>query len=130
MATYLLDTSVLIDALNGKKGRRQTLRDLVLQGHTLASCPITVAEVYAGMRPKEEAVTTAFVQSLIYYEIAFETARRAGRLRKAFASSGKTLSLSDTLIAAVALDRGFVLFTDNQKDFPMPGLVLFSGSPN
>lgn len=68
------------------------------------------------MRPGEEPVTTAFIESLSYFEIAFEVARQAGKLGKAFATKGKTLSLSDTLIAAVALDRGFVLFTDNQKD--------------
>ena len=54
MATYLLDTSVIIDALNDKRGRREFLLGLVRQGHLLACCPVNVTEVYAGMRPKEE----------------------------------------------------------------------------
>ncbi|MBC8165886.1 MAG: hypothetical protein H7Y20_08445 [Bryobacteraceae bacterium] len=54
MATYLLDTSVIIDALNGKRGRRDLLLGLVRQGHLLACCPINVTEVYAGMRSNEE----------------------------------------------------------------------------
>ena len=54
MATLLLDTSVLIDAINDRKGRRLFLRGLVEQGNILACCAINVAEVYAGMRPKEE----------------------------------------------------------------------------
>jgi len=37
MATYLLDTSVIIDALNGKKNRDQTLKELLQQGHLLAA---------------------------------------------------------------------------------------------
>jgi predicted nucleic acid-binding protein len=55
MATYLLDTTVIIDVINRKRDRNQFLLELAEeQGHILACCPINVAEVYAGMRPKEE----------------------------------------------------------------------------
>lgn len=54
MAIFLLDTNVIIDALNGKKDRNPFLLGLIDQGHLLACCPINVAEVYAGVRPKEE----------------------------------------------------------------------------
>jgi predicted nucleic acid-binding protein len=57
MTTYLLDTSVIIDALIDKKNRRQLLRELITQGNTLACCPINITEVYAGLRPKEEQST-------------------------------------------------------------------------
>jgi predicted nucleic acid-binding protein len=57
MAIYFLDTSVIIDAINDKKGRRQFLRDLIGNGNTLACCPINIAEVYAGLRPHEEPHT-------------------------------------------------------------------------
>ena len=53
MATYLLDTSVIIDALNNKRRRRDLLLDLLKQGNLLACCPINVTEVYAGLRPEE-----------------------------------------------------------------------------
>lgn len=42
-----------------------------------------------------------------------------------YARRGRTLSLSDTLIAAVALINGLMLITDNVKDFPLAGLKLF-----
>ena len=51
MATFLLDTSVIIDAINGKRDRGQLLQRLLEQGHLLACCPINVTEVYAGLRP-------------------------------------------------------------------------------
>ena len=41
MATYLLDTTVIIDAINEKRDRRLLLRQLVTEGHILACCPIT-----------------------------------------------------------------------------------------
>ena len=49
MSTYLLDTNVIIDILNDKKGRRALLLDLLNQGHVLACCPINVSEIYAGL---------------------------------------------------------------------------------
>ena len=49
MATILLDTSVIIDAINGKRNRNRLLRELLGQDHLLACCPINVTEVYAGM---------------------------------------------------------------------------------
>ena len=66
MATYLLDTSVIIDALNNKRSRHGLLLDLPRQGHLLACCPINVAEVYAGLLPKEESATEEFLRTLEY----------------------------------------------------------------
>jgi len=126
VATYLLDTSVIIDAINEKKSRRQLLRALVEEGHLLACCPINVAEVYAGMRPKEEAVTTELLRSLRYYPISFETAELGGRLRREYGRKGSTLSVTDTLIAAVAIHQGLTLVTDNARHFPMKDLALFA----
>ena len=36
-----------------------------------------------------------------------------------------TLSLSDMLIAATALEHGLTLITHNKKHFPMPELSLY-----
>ena len=67
MNTYLLDTSVLIDLLNGKRGRDALLLRLLSEGHLLACCSINVTEVYAGMRPGEQAKTDSFMDSLQYW---------------------------------------------------------------
>ncbi|MGD1070241.1 MAG: hypothetical protein ABSB15_08880 [Bryobacteraceae bacterium] len=40
MATYLLDTCVIIDALNDKRNRPALLFELLNAGHLLACCPI------------------------------------------------------------------------------------------
>lgn len=124
MAVFLLDTSVIVDALNGKRGRETRLFDLLAAGHLLASCAVTTAEVYAGMRPSEEHLTSAFLSSLRYYDAPFEVARLAGRFRYDWARKGKTLSLADTLIAATALHYDLTLITDNVRHFPMPQLRL------
>ena len=65
MTTYLLDTSVIIDVLNGKRNRDSPLRGLFSQGDFLACCAVNVSEVYAGLCPKETK-TKAFLLSLYY----------------------------------------------------------------
>src|SRR5688572_16374548 len=125
MPVLLLDTTLIIDVLNEKRNRRQLLRELVASGHRLACCPINVTEVYAGMRPKEQPETDRFLSSLEYYPISFPAARLAGELKQKYSRKGRTLSVSDTLIAAVALHNGFTLLTDNTKDFPMKELTLY-----
>ena len=130
MATYLLDTNIIVDALNDKRNRNAALHNLAATGHTLACCPINVAEVCAGLRPKEEARTTALLQSLKLYPITFPVAELAGRLKREYGSKGKTLSIPDTIVAAVALHNELVLITDNVKDFPMEDLSLYPHPPS
>jgi predicted nucleic acid-binding protein len=121
----LLDTSVLIDALRLRRRRRQWLAELVRAGHTLATSALNVAEVYAGMRPSEEAETKAFLSALECYEITASVAEVAGRLKSQWSKKGRTLTLADMLVAAVALQQGCPLATDNGRDFPMPKLQLY-----
>jgi predicted nucleic acid-binding protein len=51
--TYLLDSSVLIDALNDRSGRLQLLTQISHQDILLACCAINVTELYMGIRPGE-----------------------------------------------------------------------------
>ncbi len=125
MATFLLDTCVIIDALNNKRGRPALLLDLVKSGHVLACCPINITEVYSGMRPKEETATEEFFASLQHVPIAPSAARLAGELKRDYARKGTTLNLGDVIIAAVAIHNKLTLLTDNTKDFPMADLSLY-----
>jgi predicted nucleic acid-binding protein len=91
----------------------------------LACCPINIAEVYAAVRPKEEAVTEGFLASLQYVPITPPAARLAGGLKRDYARKGTTLNLGDVIVAAVAVHNQIALLTDNTKDFPMAGLSLY-----
>ena len=61
MDVILLDTNVIVDAINGKRGRAQFLENLVLRRNLLACCSINVTEVYAGMHPHEARKTEALM---------------------------------------------------------------------
>jgi predicted nucleic acid-binding protein len=121
----LLDTSVLIDALRSRRGRRQWLARLVRTGHSLETSALNVGEVYAGMRPEEEEQTKTFLGALLCHSITADTGERAGRLKSEWAGKGRTLTLADTIVAAVAIAQDASLATDNRRDFPMAELRLY-----
>ena len=122
---YLLDTTIIIDAINGKRNRPEQLEELITGGNLLACCPINVTEVYAGMRPGEEEATERLLQSLKLYPVTFPIARLAGILKRNYSKKGKTLTVPDATIAAVAIYNGLPLITDNVKDFPREELQLY-----
>jgi predicted nucleic acid-binding protein len=121
----LLDSSVIIDAINDRNGRPQLLGGLLAEGTLLACCPINVTEVYMGMRPHEVARTEEFLRSLEFYPVTWEIAKFAGTLYREWRHKGMTLALPDLTVAAVAISNGLQLATDNPKDFPMPELRLY-----
>jgi predicted nucleic acid-binding protein len=124
-ATCLLDSGIIIDALNGKRGRRELIDQLIQDGADMACCSINVTEVYAGLRPGEEAKTGRLLRSLKFYPVTWEIAKQAGGLLNVWRQQNRTLSLPDTTIAAVALANDLMLVTGNPKDFPMPELRLY-----
>lgn len=124
MANYLLDTSVIIDYLRGKKERVELLRKLISEGTILSCCSINIIEVYAGMKEKERAITEEFLDSLEYYEISKEIAKKAGNYKKFYQQKGIILSLPDVAIAAVVVSNNLFFLTDNPKDYPMPELKI------
>ncbi len=119
---YLLDTSIVIDVLNRKRGRPELVQQLLFGGGTLASCPITIAEVHAGMRPGEERRTERFLRSLTFFPITFEISSMAGDLIASWRLQGRRFALPDMAVAAVALSNDLVLVTGNIQDFPMAEL--------
>ncbi len=124
-ATCLLDSGIIIDALNGRRGRWELIDRLIQDGAEMACCSINVTEIYAGLRPGEEVKTERFLKSLKFYPVTWEIAKQAGALMNVWRQQNRTLSLPDTTIAAVALANDLVLVTGNLKDFPMPELQLY-----
>jgi predicted nucleic acid-binding protein len=121
----LLDTSVLINLLHGRREPLELLGEFVQRGFALATSSINVAEVYAGMRPGEERATEQLLSAFSCLELTPEIARKAGEITAAERRIGRSHSLDDMMIAATAMAHGYALLTDNRKDFQIPGLELF-----
>jgi hypothetical protein len=71
-----------------------------------------------GMRPKEAQRTTELLRSLQLLPITFTVAALAGSLKYDYAKKGITLSLTDAIIAAVAIHNQLTLITEIIKHFP------------
>ena len=121
----LLDTSVLIDTLRLRHGRKELLAELVEDGNRLATTAINIAEIYSGVRAGEEDRTIQLLESLECYAIDAAVGEHAGRLRNCWARRGHAIALPDMFVAAVAIEQGCALLTDNRKHFPMPELKLY-----
>jgi predicted nucleic acid-binding protein len=125
MTPLLLDTNIIVDAFRRRNDRHLLIHHFLDQGQPLASCSITLTEIYAGMRPHEETTTRAFLKSLLFLAITEDIAEHAGRLKAHYARRGRTLSFQDASMAAVCVAYGCPLVTENTKDFPMPELQLY-----
>ena len=125
MTPFLLDTNIIVDVLRKRNGRLLLIDHLLEHGQPLASCPITLTEIYAGMRPHEEKPTRAFMKSLLFLAVTEEIAEHAGHLKARYAKRGRSLSFQAVSIAAVSIAYGCTLVTENTKDFPMPELQIY-----
>jgi predicted nucleic acid-binding protein len=121
----LLDTTVVIDVLRNRNQRRQFVADLINSRQTLVTSTVTIAEIYAGIRSGEEQATRKLLSDLDWFPVSAVIAERAGELKASFRRQGQTRSITDMIVAATALEHGFIVATDNRKDFQIPGLMLY-----
>ncbi len=124
MANYLLDTMVIIDCLRGRKETVGFLTEIASEGLSVGCCAVNIVEVYAGMKKHEKQVTKKLLDSLEYYEVTRELAERAGEYKREYTEKGITLSLSDVIVAAVAISNDLTLVTDNLRHYPMPDINI------
>ncbi|MDE2059028.1 MAG: type II toxin-antitoxin system VapC family toxin [candidate division NC10 bacterium] len=124
MAEALLDADVIIWFLRGDKATAELIRKFQLEG--LPGCSvITRFEIKAGMRPSEQQVTEAFLDSLTDYPVTAEIADQAAEYYRALRARGKMVDLPDLIVAATAKAYRLVVVTYNAEHFSVPDLTLY-----
>lgn len=108
--SYLLDSVVLIDHLNGVAA---ATRFIERHGRELAVSAITRAEVLAGFDEADVPLGVALLDSFRFLPMDAEVADEAARIRRQ-----TRLKLPDAIQAAFATRHGLKLATRNTKDFP------------
>lgn len=125
MTKLLLDSDVIIEWLRGHEPFVAQISDL-LKGHSeLFWSPVSVAEIYAGVRKNEEEETANLFLVLEAVPISAETGRRAGFYLRSFAKS-HGVELGDALIAACSSAEDLQLWTLNRKHYPMKDIRFFT----
>jgi predicted nucleic acid-binding protein len=123
---YLLDTDTLIDFIQDSYQTRKRITAMLEAGDTLALCAISVVELYSGLNEQRRARWQELLSSLSYWHISREAAKHAGITRKTASDSGRTLSVSDSLIAALALENDATVLTSNIRDYPTKDVRVMS----
>lgn len=82
---------------------------------------ISWAEIYAGLRPGEDALTEAFFNARGEVVLDALTGRRAGQYLARYGKS-HGVGLADALVAAAAATGGLRLWTLNRRHYPMEDL--------
>ena len=125
MAKVLLDSDVLIEWLRGHEPVVQQIGTLIEEHAELFWTPVSIAEIFAGVRKDEEdAVANLFVL-LESLPVTPAVGRKAGQYLKSYAKS-HGVQLGDALIAACASTERFSLWTLNRKHYPMKDLSFHS----
>lgn len=119
----LLDSDVIIEALRGRAQVGEGIRAIECRGVPTYCCAVSFAEIWAGLRPGEEALTDGFF--LARGEVVLDAAvgRRAGGYLARYARS-HGVQIADALVAAAASTAGLRLWTLNRRHYPMGDLLF------
>ena len=121
VAKYLLDTDVIIEWLRRNEAVVAWLKAHDAAGDFLGCTPVSLAELYAGLRPREEFIIDDLLRVLHCVDLDEVVGRKAGHYRQRFRRS-HGVEIADALIAAAAHLHGLTLLSLNQRHYPMRDL--------
>jgi predicted nucleic acid-binding protein len=123
--TVLVDSDILIEVSRGRNA------EIVSKWLDLSKCdaavlysPVSVAELWAGARPKEHNALDNLFRALTCTGIDAEVGHQAGiYLRQYRRSHG--VEVADALVAASAVANHADLWTRNRRQYPMKDVSFF-----
>lgn len=130
MTAVLVDSDILIEVSRGRNA------DIVAgwmelsdsDGAVLYS-PVSVAELWAGARPKEYEALRKLFLALTCAPIDEAVGHQAGIYLRRYRRS-HAVEVADALIAAGAMANGAELWTRNRKHYPMKEITFFETEPD
>ena len=117
-----LDTSFIIDLLQGDQHAKKVLDDLVASADTISIATPTLMELRTSLAlntrvTQEDQLINKIKSSAILLPLDHESATRAGDIEAALILAGETIPPVDIMIGAIALQHNEVLLTRNAKHF-------------
>ena len=123
---YLLDTTLVIDHVNGHEPATALLARLHEEGHELFTCDVVVCEALSGGTDEQRELLGRLLGALDYVATDPPAARAAGAARLSRRQAGGRLGLGDALIAAVAQGLNATIVTRNRPDFERQGASVLA----
>lgn len=125
MAETLLDSDVIIAWLRGYEPIARLIPALLQKGEVLTWTPVSVAEIFAGVRKGEARQVENLFLVLEPLSLSPAMGRKAGQYLRAYSRS-HGVELADAFLAAAAHSEGIPLWTLNRKHYPMRDIQFFS----
>jgi predicted nucleic acid-binding protein len=125
MDKVLLDSDVIIEWLRGHEPFVTQVASLLEGQSELFWTPVSVAEIYAGVRRGEEPQISKLFVLMESIKLSDSHGKTAGEYLKTYSKS-HGVELGDALIAACSKNEGLSLWTLNRKHYPMKDIKFFS----
>lgn len=123
---YLLDTTLVVDHVNGHEPASRLLGQLYEAGAQLFTCDVVVCEVLSGGTDAQRAALSRLLAALDFVATDPDAARAAGAARLERRQAGSKLGLGDALIAAVASGLGATVVTRSRPDYERQGASVLT----
>jgi tRNA(fMet)-specific endonuclease VapC len=129
-ARYLLDTGIMGDFVNHRRGVDERVRDARERGARIGTCLPVVAELFFGIeasltREANRKRLTRALSGIVQWPFNRAAAEEYGRLAARLRSMGRTIQQNDIQIAAIALSLGSCTVVTTDADLAaVPGLSV------
>jgi len=123
----LIDTCAWVEYFKSRPSSlKQTVEDLLLTD-TVYVCGPVLYELRQGIKSeKEKTLLANAFAALVYVEMEGALWFKAGELSAFVKKQGKTIPLSDILIASLAREHDLTILTVDKHFDQIPGLKLYS----
>lgn len=118
MASYCLDTDVLVNII---RGRQSPDFIMSVSAFGVSTTMINLMELYYGAYKSGKSSDLALVDSLsknlVIMQISEEDVRLAGKIMAELDNKGQKTDFRDVMISSICINRNLILITRNMKHF-------------
>jgi predicted nucleic acid-binding protein len=127
MPGVIIDTSVWVEFLRVGRGKNSAAVEDLVRSSRAVTCGMVLAELLAGVRNVQDGrQLQEALAGLDYLEMTEQAWRRAGELASGLRVRGRTLPMSDLIVAALAIEHGFAILTVDSHFRHVPGVDLYA----